>query len=105
MPPGLAVALIGTSLVLLNSGIDELGNPRLRDAVASPPYVASADRSARDGGTSIARIALTIAPQRRWRHTMTMKTLTALLTGARPIAGATTVRSPRRLGTRGHPAV
>lgn len=30
--PGLAVALIGTSLVLLNTGIDELGNPRLRDA-------------------------------------------------------------------------
>jgi peptide/nickel transport system permease protein len=30
VPPGLAVALIGTSLVLLNSGIDEFGNPRLR---------------------------------------------------------------------------
>jgi peptide/nickel transport system permease protein len=30
VPPGLAVALIGTSLVLLNTGIDELGNPRLR---------------------------------------------------------------------------
>jgi peptide/nickel transport system permease protein len=30
VPAGLAVALIGTSLVLLNSGIDELGNPRLR---------------------------------------------------------------------------
>jgi peptide/nickel transport system permease protein len=30
--PGVAVALIGTSLVLLNTGIDELGNPRLRDA-------------------------------------------------------------------------
>jgi peptide/nickel transport system permease protein len=32
LPPGLAVAIIGTALVLLNSGIDELGNPRLRDA-------------------------------------------------------------------------
>jgi len=31
-PPGLAVALIGTGLVLLNTGIDELVNPRLRDA-------------------------------------------------------------------------
>ena len=31
-PAGLAVALMGTSLVLLNTGIDELGNPRLRDA-------------------------------------------------------------------------
>jgi peptide/nickel transport system permease protein len=30
--PGVTVALIGTSLVLLNTGIDELGNPRLRDA-------------------------------------------------------------------------
>ncbi|HYK31771.1 MAG TPA: ABC transporter permease [Streptosporangiaceae bacterium] len=35
VPPGLAVALIGTALVLLNSGIDELGNPRLRDARGS----------------------------------------------------------------------
>ena len=35
VPPGLAVALIGTGLVLLNTGIDELGNPRLRDARAS----------------------------------------------------------------------
>ncbi|HTA08414.1 MAG TPA: ABC transporter permease [Streptosporangiaceae bacterium] len=32
VPPGLIVALMGLALVLLNSGIDELGNPRLRDA-------------------------------------------------------------------------
>ena len=32
VPPGLAVALMGTGLGLLNFGIDELGNPRLRDA-------------------------------------------------------------------------
>lgn len=32
LPPGLAVALMGTSLVLLNTGIDEIGNPRLKDA-------------------------------------------------------------------------
>ena len=32
LPPGIAVALIGTALVLLNTGIDEFGNPRLRDA-------------------------------------------------------------------------
>jgi peptide/nickel transport system permease protein len=32
VPPGIAVALMGTALVLLNTGIDELGNPRLRDA-------------------------------------------------------------------------
>jgi peptide/nickel transport system permease protein len=36
VPPGLAVALMGTSLVLLNTGIDELGNPRLRDASHRP---------------------------------------------------------------------
>ncbi|MGI9009386.1 MAG: ABC transporter permease [Streptosporangiaceae bacterium] len=35
VPPGLAVALIGTGLVLLNTGIDEFGNPRLRDAARS----------------------------------------------------------------------
>jgi hypothetical protein len=29
------VALMGTALVLLNTGIDELGNPRLRDAAQS----------------------------------------------------------------------
>lgn len=35
VPPGLAVALIGMGLVLLNTGIDELGNPRLRDAASA----------------------------------------------------------------------
>jgi peptide/nickel transport system permease protein len=30
VPPGICVALLGTSLVLLNFGLDELGNPRLR---------------------------------------------------------------------------
>lgn len=32
VPPGIVVALIGTGLVLLNTGIDQLSNPRLRDA-------------------------------------------------------------------------
>jgi peptide/nickel transport system permease protein len=32
IPPGLAIALLGTSLVLLNFGIDEFINPRLRTA-------------------------------------------------------------------------
>ena len=31
VPPGLVVALMGCALVLVNYGIDELGNPRLRD--------------------------------------------------------------------------
>jgi peptide/nickel transport system permease protein len=32
LPPGLAVAFLGTSLALLNFGIDEFINPRLRAA-------------------------------------------------------------------------
>ena len=32
VPPGVCVALLGMSLVLLNFGLDELGNPRLRTA-------------------------------------------------------------------------
>jgi peptide/nickel transport system permease protein len=32
VPPGLAVALLGTALALLNFGIDEFINPRLRAA-------------------------------------------------------------------------
>jgi peptide/nickel transport system permease protein len=35
VPPGLAVAFIGSGLVLLNYGIDELGNPRLRDVAGA----------------------------------------------------------------------
>jgi peptide/nickel transport system permease protein len=31
IPPGVAAATLGMSLVLLNFGLDELGNPRLRD--------------------------------------------------------------------------
>ena len=37
IPPGLAVALLGTSLALLNFGIDEFINPRLRAAGLSAP--------------------------------------------------------------------
>ena len=32
VPPGICIALVGTSLALLNFGIDEFINPRLRDA-------------------------------------------------------------------------
>ena len=35
VPPGLAVALMGMGLVLLNFGIDEIGNPRLRNVSGS----------------------------------------------------------------------
>jgi peptide/nickel transport system permease protein len=33
-PPGICTALLGMSLVLLNFGLDELGNPRLRASSA-----------------------------------------------------------------------
>ena len=36
VPPGLAAALLGMSLVLLNFGLDELGNPRLRNSSRPP---------------------------------------------------------------------
>lgn len=35
VPPGIFVALLGAGLVLLNFGIDELGNPRLREAAGA----------------------------------------------------------------------
>ena len=43
-PPGICVALLGMSMVLLNFGLDELGNPRLRAAGAAAdraPHVAA----------------------------------------------------------------
>lgn len=45
LPPGIAVALLGTGLALLNFGIDEFVNPRLRAAGLSP-------RGARRAGLS-----------------------------------------------------
>jgi peptide/nickel transport system permease protein len=43
VPPGLCIALVGTSLALLNFGIDEFVNPRLRAAPVA--------RGSRQGGT------------------------------------------------------
>ena len=59
VPPGVAVALLAAALVLLNFGIDELGNPRLRDATRHrhigrqhwrPSDPTPVDRSASPGG-------------------------------------------------------
>ncbi len=50
LPPGIAVALLGTSLALLNFGIDEFINPRLRAAGLSRR------RARRDGVTGTARL-------------------------------------------------
>ena len=48
LPPGLAVALLGMSLVLLNFGLDELGNPRLRRSTRSRRRARRATRLAPD---------------------------------------------------------
>ena len=55
VPPGLAVALLGTSLVLLNFGIDEFINPRLRAAGLSR----RPGRPARAGSRRRQQVALT----------------------------------------------
>jgi len=59
VPPGLAVALIGTSLVLLNTGIDELSNPRLRDV-----RTASRIASRRVRPTDPTPVLASLAPRR-----------------------------------------
>jgi peptide/nickel transport system permease protein len=52
IPPGLAVALLGTSLALLNFGIDEFINPRLRAAGLTRRRARRADRADRAGGAA-----------------------------------------------------
>jgi peptide/nickel transport system permease protein len=58
IPPGLAVALLGTSLALLNFGIDEFINPRLRAAGLTRKVArrAGLPRRFRLGLTPVARI-------------------------------------------------
>ena len=55
IPPGLAVALLGTALVLLNFGIDEFVNPRLRAAGLSR-------KSGRRGGNSLRSQQFALTP-------------------------------------------
>jgi peptide/nickel transport system permease protein len=82
IPPGLAVALLGTSLVLLNFGIDEFVNPRLRAAGLSR-------RSRRRGGARALR-----SPQ--FAMTPVIRTLPAGTTPGTPAeqARATTPGTP-----------
>jgi len=57
IPPGLAIALVGTGLALINFGIDEYANPRLRGIrrkmPPSPPTPAAAAEVAGDAVLSI----------------------------------------------------
>jgi peptide/nickel transport system permease protein len=57
LPPGLAIALLGTSLALLNFGIDEFINPRLRAAGLSRKAARASGlpRRPRFGMTPVAR--------------------------------------------------
>jgi peptide/nickel transport system permease protein len=57
LPPGLCIALLGTSLALLNFGIDEFINPRLRAAGLSRKVARAAGlpRRARFGMTPVVR--------------------------------------------------
>jgi len=54
VPPGLALALLGTGLALLNFGIDEYANPRLRESGLTPRAERRVNRRllARRGSTS-----------------------------------------------------
>jgi len=55
-PPGLAIALLGTACALINSGIDEISNPRLRtERVKAPRAAGGSRRSAAVAGQATAR--------------------------------------------------
>ena len=63
VPPGVCAALLGTSLVLLNFGLDELGNPRLRARRrARARGGIGPDAGVRDGRSD---------PRRRWARDAT----------------------------------
>src|SRR5258708_34926769 len=83
IPPGLAVAFLGTSLALLNFGIAEFINPRLRAAGLSRR------RARRDGLTGSAR------PPRRFVLGVTPVVRSAPLTAAN---GAASHHFPERDG-------
>jgi hypothetical protein len=83
IPPGLAVALLGTALALLNFGIDEFINPRLRAAGLSRR------RARRDGLTGAAR------PPRRFVLGVTPVVRSVPLT---PVNGSGSQHSSERNG-------
>jgi len=85
IPPGLAVALLGTALALLNFGIDEFINPRLRSAGLTRRRARQAGIPARFplGVTPVVRLpAATPATQRGGATPATQRG------AARPPAGA-----------------
>jgi peptide/nickel transport system permease protein len=66
IPPGLAVALLGTALALVNFGIDEFINPRLRAAGLTRRQARKAGRAAARGAGRDAGPAQPVALPRRF---------------------------------------
>ena len=104
IPPGLAVALLGTALALLNFGIDEFINPRLRAAGLTRKRAKQAGIPARfplgvtpvvrlPGDTPGARPAASTPSAQPVASTLATR-LPADTTTARPPAGAGQVETP-----------
>jgi peptide/nickel transport system permease protein len=56
VPAGLCIALVGTALSLINYGIDEISNPRLRvEKVKAPKRATAPTRAAAPVGKAVAR--------------------------------------------------
>jgi len=95
IPPGLAVALLGTALALVNFGIDEFINPRLRSAGVSRR------KARRSGGTALPRrFVLGVTPVVRLEVPVTAS---GAPPGQRPAADLiTTGHGKARRGRRGN---
>jgi peptide/nickel transport system permease protein len=100
IPPGLAVALLGTALALLNFGIDEFINPRLRAAGLTRKRARQAGIPARFplGVTPVVRLPGDTPAARPAASTLaagaTAAQLPADATAARPPAGAGPMVTP-----------
>jgi peptide/nickel transport system permease protein len=94
IPPGLAVALLGTALALVNFGIDEFINPRLRATGVSRR------KARRSGGTALPRrFVLGVTPVVRAEVPVTAS---GAPPGQRPVADLiTTDHGKTRRGQRG----
>jgi peptide/nickel transport system permease protein len=95
IPPGLAVALLGTALALLNFGIDEFINPRLRAAGLTRRRARQAGIPARFplGVTPVVRLPAGAPAARPAGRTLAART-PADTTAARAPAGPGPVGTP-----------
>ncbi len=65
IPPGLAIALVGTGLAFINFGLDDLINPRLRSGAAQAPALAGPARGGLVRGPRGARSPRTVGRRER----------------------------------------